>query len=244
MRRLSLSQMAGMKDGARRHKSSKTASLAAMVECGRDVILAGRRQTQQAHDQDGHSDRRRRTGGARARHRAAPGPGRAFRRHRRRSGARKALARCARVGDRGRGAAAVRDHGCLAQRRSGRAADPRHGGDRFQARRRAAPDLPDLRRRDRAGRAVRAHDRESAADRGADRHARRRWASSCCRSPVAHFENERRAASPSPCRTAKRSAAKLLVAADGARSAIREQAGITSFGWDYGQSGIVTTDRA
>ncbi|HKY86386.1 MAG TPA: FAD-dependent monooxygenase, partial [Pseudorhodoplanes sp.] len=36
-------------------------------------------------------------------------------------------------------------------------------------------------------------------------------------------------------------AAKLLVAADGARSAIREQAGIKSFGWRYGQSGIVTT---
>jgi 2-octaprenyl-6-methoxyphenol hydroxylase len=36
-------------------------------------------------------------------------------------------------------------------------------------------------------------------------------------------------------------AAGLLVAADGARSAIREAAGIQSFGWDYGQSGIVTT---
>ena len=36
-------------------------------------------------------------------------------------------------------------------------------------------------------------------------------------------------------------AAKLLVAADGARSAIREQAGIKSFGWSYGQAGIVTT---
>ncbi len=35
--------------------------------------------------------------------------------------------------------------------------------------------------------------------------------------------------------------AKLLVAADGARSAIRERAGIRSFGWSYGQSGIVTT---
>lgn len=35
--------------------------------------------------------------------------------------------------------------------------------------------------------------------------------------------------------------AKLLVAADGARSAIRERAGIQSFGWNYGQSGIVTT---
>jgi 2-octaprenyl-6-methoxyphenol hydroxylase len=36
-------------------------------------------------------------------------------------------------------------------------------------------------------------------------------------------------------------AARLLVAADGARSAIRDAAGIESFGWDYEQSGIVTT---
>jgi 2-octaprenyl-6-methoxyphenol hydroxylase len=35
--------------------------------------------------------------------------------------------------------------------------------------------------------------------------------------------------------------ARLLVAADGARSKIRDAAGIESFGWDYGQSGIVTT---
>jgi 2-octaprenyl-6-methoxyphenol hydroxylase len=35
--------------------------------------------------------------------------------------------------------------------------------------------------------------------------------------------------------------ARLLVAADGAHSSIREQAGIQTFGWDYGQSGIVTT---
>jgi 2-octaprenyl-6-methoxyphenol hydroxylase len=33
----------------------------------------------------------------------------------------------------------------------------------------------------------------------------------------------------------------LLVAADGARSRIREQAGIASHGWSYGQSGIVAT---
>jgi 2-octaprenyl-6-methoxyphenol hydroxylase len=36
-------------------------------------------------------------------------------------------------------------------------------------------------------------------------------------------------------------AARLLVAADGARSAIRERAGIASHGWSYGQSAIVTT---
>jgi 2-octaprenyl-6-methoxyphenol hydroxylase len=35
--------------------------------------------------------------------------------------------------------------------------------------------------------------------------------------------------------------ARLLVAADGARSAIRERAGIQSFGWSYDQCGIVTT---
>ncbi len=35
--------------------------------------------------------------------------------------------------------------------------------------------------------------------------------------------------------------ARLLVAADGARSRIREQAGIATHGWNYGQSGIVTT---
>jgi 2-octaprenyl-6-methoxyphenol hydroxylase len=35
--------------------------------------------------------------------------------------------------------------------------------------------------------------------------------------------------------------ARLLVAADGGRSRLREQAGIPTYGWDYGQSGIVTT---
>jgi 2-octaprenyl-6-methoxyphenol hydroxylase len=35
--------------------------------------------------------------------------------------------------------------------------------------------------------------------------------------------------------------ARLLVAADGARSAIREHAGIATYGWSYGQSAIVTT---
>jgi len=36
-------------------------------------------------------------------------------------------------------------------------------------------------------------------------------------------------------------AARLLVAADGARSRLREQAGIRTHGWSYGQSAIVTT---
>ena len=37
--------------------------------------------------------------------------------------------------------------------------------------------------------------------------------------------------------------ARLLVAADGARSSIRERAGIATHGWNYGQSSIVTTVR-
>src|SRR5437763_12201464 len=36
-------------------------------------------------------------------------------------------------------------------------------------------------------------------------------------------------------------AASLLVAADGARSRLRERAGIATHGWDYDQSGIVVT---
>ena len=39
----------------------------------------------------------------------------------------------------------------------------------------------------------------------------------------------------------ERVTARLLVAADGARSAIRARAGIATHGWDYKQSGIVTT---
>ena len=35
--------------------------------------------------------------------------------------------------------------------------------------------------------------------------------------------------------------ASLLVAADGARSKLRERAGIATHGWDYDQSGIVVT---
>ena len=53
-------------------------------------------------------------------------------------------------------------------------------------------------------------------------------------------------ATPSPQRIhvtlsdGSRIAARLLVGADGARSAIREHAGIATHGWEYGQSGIVT----
>jgi 2-octaprenyl-6-methoxyphenol hydroxylase len=39
----------------------------------------------------------------------------------------------------------------------------------------------------------------------------------------------------------KKISARLLVGADGARSSIREQAGIASHGWNYNQSAIVTT---
>jgi 2-octaprenyl-6-methoxyphenol hydroxylase len=39
----------------------------------------------------------------------------------------------------------------------------------------------------------------------------------------------------------QKTAARLLVAADGPRSRLREEAGIACVGWDYGQAGIVTT---
>jgi 2-octaprenyl-6-methoxyphenol hydroxylase len=42
-------------------------------------------------------------------------------------------------------------------------------------------------------------------------------------------------------RHGRRLAARLLVAADGARSRLRDFAGITTVGWSYGQSGIVAT---
>ena len=57
---------------------------------------------------------------------------------------------------------------------------------------------------------------------------------------VASFENES-AGIAVTLSNGETISARLLVAADGARSAIREQAGIKSFGWSYGQSGIVTT---
>ena len=40
---------------------------------------------------------------------------------------------------------------------------------------------------------------------------------------------------------ARQISARLLVGADGARSQIREQAGIATHGWNYDQSAIVTT---
>lgn len=57
---------------------------------------------------------------------------------------------------------------------------------------------------------------------------------------VTGFENAAQSVSAtfadgSACRT------RLLVAADGARSTLREQAGIATHGWSYPQSGIVTT---
>ena len=88
------------------------------------------------------------------------GLGRVVRGRGRRSGARPSRRRRARLGDRGGGAAAVRDDRRLGRGRGRRAADPRHGGHRLPAAGRGAADVPHLRRRGRAGRAVRPHDRE------------------------------------------------------------------------------------
>ncbi len=103
-----------------------------------------------------------------------------------------------------------------------------------------AADVSDVRRRGRAGRAVRAYDRESGAGRCAGRAGQggRRRAS---RRRGDGFRGRRGSHRSQFCWQARGSSAKLLVAADGARSAIREAAGIRSVGWDYDQAGIVTT---
>ena len=111
-------------------------------------------------------------------YRAAPGAGRELCRDGGRPGAeRGAVEGPARLRDRGRSAAAVRGDRGLGRGRADGAADPRHGGDRFETRRRGAADLPHLRRRGGAGRAVRAHGREPASDRCAGRPRRKSSAS-------------------------------------------------------------------
>jgi 2-octaprenyl-6-methoxyphenol hydroxylase len=57
---------------------------------------------------------------------------------------------------------------------------------------------------------------------------------------VTSFENSREAISVTFADGATVDAS-LLVAADGARSALRERAGIANYGWEYDQSGIVVT---
>ncbi len=59
-------------------------------------------------------------------------------------------------------------------------------------------------------------------------------------SPVADFETTPRAALVR-LKDGSTIAARLLVGADGARSAVRDKAGIAMHGWDYKQSAIVTT---
>ena len=119
---------------------------------------------------DRRADRRRRLCRAGAGHRAAPGARRLLPVIGRRSGARPRATPATRAPRRSR----PRRGGCSRPSASGSevarrgAADPRHGGHRFQAAGRDAADLPDLRRRGRAGRAVRAHDREH-----------RRWSMRC-----------------------------------------------------------------
>jgi 2-octaprenyl-6-methoxyphenol hydroxylase len=62
----------------------------------------------------------------------------------------------------------------------------------------------------------------------------------CVRAAVVGFA-ERRYCLQAEIKGAPSVRARLLVAADGARSALRGFAGITTVGWDYGQSAIVAT---
>ena len=69
------------------------------------------------------------------------------------------------------------------------------------------------------------------------------WRSSLMKYRGRRLARRRPTTSISGCRTARSLSARLLVAADGAHSSIRERAGIATHGWDYGQSSIVTTVR-
>ena len=122
--------------------------------------------------------RRRRLCRPRAGDRAASGPGRSVcgDGHRSRAGA-CPVERPSRFGNRRRGAAPVRSDRGLGCGRGGCAADPRHGRDRFKARRRGAAHISCLRRRCGRGRAIRAHDREPAPRGRAGRKRRRNSAS-------------------------------------------------------------------
>ncbi len=70
--------------------------------------------------------------------------------------------------------------------------------------------------------------------------ARETKASICAPAPVASFEARRNAIAVT-FKGGETVSARLLVGADGARSAVREAAGIATHGWDYDQSAIVTT---
>ena len=104
-----------------------------------------------------------------------------------------------------------------------------------------AAGVPDLRRRGRAGRAVRPHGRQQGAERRAaparrrarHRHHRRR------RGVGLRGRAGRHARCISP--TASSIETRLLVAADGVNSKLRDMAGIKTVTWEYGQSGIVCT---
>ena len=95
-------------------------------------------------------------------------------------------------------------------------------GDRQPARRRGAAGVSGLRRRGRTGRAVRPHDREPAAGRSACREGEqlRRRSASSRRAQIRTADGER---VTSELTDGHGLDARLLVAADGARSTIRER---------------------
>ena len=76
---------------------------------------------------------------------------------------------------------AVRGHRRVGRGRGRGAADPGHGGHRFETRGRNPPGVSDIRRRCRTRRAIRAHGREPASDRCAGAARRSRGHRSACR---------------------------------------------------------------
>ena len=147
----------------------------------------------------------------------------------------------ARLGDRGRGAAHVRDH-----RRLGAVADDAQPildmvVTDCQARRRGAAGVSDVRRRGRAGRAVRAHDRECAADRGARGEGARAGRRACARPRSTGFRERCARITVRAWRTARRFRARCWSPPTARARACASRRASRRHGWNYGQSAIVTT---
>ena len=129
----------------------------------------------------------------------------------------------------------------LGRDRAAGAGDHRDDHHRFAQRRSGPPGVPDLRRRSGAGRALCAYGRQQGAERRLARAAPRSSASTS--SKVSRCRVSRPTAPASSVHLADGAAltARLLVAADGVNSKLRDMAGIKTVKWEYGQSGIVCT---
>src|SRR5262245_25177350 len=217
--------------------------------CG--ASLCAKRAMRQARNDDGphgfarerqrdhrRADRRRRVRRPVAGHRAAPGARPIVLRHGRRSGAGRRQGR-ARVGDRGGGAAPVRNHRRVGRRRRTEPADPRHGDTDSRLGDAARPVFLTFDGEITPGEPF-AHMIENR-DLVTALVAKARDEGVILRPTAVTACETQRDQAATRLADGATVAARLVVAADGARSRLRELAGIETFGWSYDQAAIVTT---